>query len=74
MKMETIRVDTNRSIVEGQAEIRVSSENVFYNPVQEFNRDLSIAVLSVFTDDYKKEMTEKMRIKNEGKSDISPEV
>lgn len=34
-------------IVEGSA--RVQSENkVFYNPVQEFNRDISISVLSTF--------------------------
>ncbi|XP_012274208.1 probable tRNA (guanine(26)-N(2))-dimethyltransferase [Orussus abietinus] len=35
-------------IKEGRAEILVHEKNVFYNPVQEFNRDLSIAVLSVF--------------------------
>lgn len=44
-----------KSIIEGQAEIRLTSEKVFYNPVQEFNRDLSIAVLNVFTEDYKAE-------------------
>ncbi|XP_022164502.1 probable tRNA (guanine(26)-N(2))-dimethyltransferase isoform X1 [Myzus persicae] len=38
-------------ISEGKAKIRVpSSSKVFYNPVQEFNRDLSIAVLSVFSE------------------------
>uniref|UniRef100_A0A0A9ZAV4 tRNA (guanine(26)-N(2))-dimethyltransferase n=1 Tax=Lygus hesperus TaxID=30085 RepID=A0A0A9ZAV4_LYGHE len=38
------------AIKEGRAEIllKSSSSHVFYNPVQEFNRDLSIAVLSVF--------------------------
>ncbi|XP_038221282.1 probable tRNA (guanine(26)-N(2))-dimethyltransferase [Zerene cesonia] len=55
MKMESSTSAVKKSIIEGQAEIRVSSEKVFYNPVQEFNRDLSIAVLSVFIDDYKSE-------------------
>ncbi|KAG8037090.1 hypothetical protein G9C98_004412 [Cotesia typhae] len=36
---------------EGKAEILVEETNVFYNPVQEFNRDLSIAVLSLFAKD-----------------------
>ncbi|XP_068622642.1 tRNA (guanine(26)-N(2))-dimethyltransferase isoform X2 [Battus philenor] len=44
-----------KTIKEGQAEICLKSEKVFYNPVQEFNRDLSIAVLSVFIEDYKNE-------------------
>lgn len=56
MKMEASTVDVStKSIKEGQAEIRLTTEKVFYNPVQEFNRDLSIAVLSVFTQDYKAE-------------------
>ena len=38
----------NESIVEeGRAKINYS-KNVFYNPVQEFNRDLSVAVINVF--------------------------
>ncbi|XP_050420998.1 probable tRNA (guanine(26)-N(2))-dimethyltransferase [Adelges cooleyi] len=38
-------------IREGKAKIRVpNTSKVFYNPVQEFNRDLSIAVLSVFSE------------------------
>ncbi|XP_032514323.2 tRNA (guanine(26)-N(2))-dimethyltransferase isoform X2 [Danaus plexippus] len=56
MKMETSAVEVNKKIIkEGQAEILIASEKVFYNPVQEFNRDLSIAVLSVFIEDYKSE-------------------
>lgn len=47
--------DNTKCIIEGQAEIRLTSDKVFYNPVQEFNRDLSIAVLNVFTEDYKAE-------------------
>lgn len=48
-------VVTQKCIKEGQAEIRLTSDKVFYNPVQEFNRDLSIAVVSVFTKDYLEE-------------------
>ncbi|CAL7938564.1 unnamed protein product [Xylocopa violacea] len=35
-------------IKEGEAEILVDDVNVFYNPVQEFNRDLSVAVLTTY--------------------------
>ncbi|XP_045450277.1 probable tRNA (guanine(26)-N(2))-dimethyltransferase [Melitaea cinxia] len=67
MKMEASTVDVStKSIKEGQAEIRLTTEKVFYNPVQEFNRDLSIAVLSVFTQDYKAEKITRLQknIKN----------
>lgn len=40
-------------IKEGSAEIRGKGQ-VFYNPVQEFNRDLSICVLSTFINDWTK--------------------
>ncbi|XP_047532537.1 probable tRNA (guanine(26)-N(2))-dimethyltransferase isoform X1 [Vanessa atalanta] len=63
MKMEaaaTVNLD-KKCIKEGQAEIHLTTEKVFYNPVQEFNRDLSIAVLSVFTQDYKAEKIAKGR-------------
>lgn len=42
LKLEGPILNTDKnSIKEGQAEILVSPhENVFYNPVQEFNRDL----------------------------------
>ncbi|XP_058824535.1 tRNA (guanine(26)-N(2))-dimethyltransferase [Topomyia yanbarensis] len=43
-----------KTIREGSAEILVS-EHVFYNPVQEFNRDLSICVLSTFSRLYQQE-------------------
>ncbi|XP_015118486.1 probable tRNA (guanine(26)-N(2))-dimethyltransferase isoform X1 [Diachasma alloeum] len=39
--------ETQKIIKEGKAEILVLEKNVFYNPVQEFNRDLSVAVLSL---------------------------
>ncbi|KAF5290522.1 hypothetical protein FQA39_LY03626 [Lamprigera yunnana] len=38
-------------IQEGRATIKTSGK-VFYNPVQEFNRDLSIAVLNAFSKEY----------------------
>lgn len=52
---EGLTITQKKSITEGQAEISLTTDKVFYNPVQEFNRDLSIAVLSVFTDEYKAE-------------------
>lgn len=53
MRMD--KTTAQKTIKEGQAEICVGTEKVFYNPVQEFNRDLSIAVLTLFTHDYKTE-------------------
>ncbi|XP_034944177.1 probable tRNA (guanine(26)-N(2))-dimethyltransferase [Chelonus insularis] len=43
-----VEESVNKTIIEGKAEILVSEKKVFYNPVQEFNRDLSVAVLSLF--------------------------
>ncbi|XP_014278781.1 tRNA (guanine(26)-N(2))-dimethyltransferase isoform X1 [Halyomorpha halys] len=52
----------NNVIREGKAEIISSCSNkVFYNPVQEFNRDLSIAVLSVFAEEHINEKKFKKR-------------
>lgn len=39
------------TVSEGKVQILVASKGVFYNPVQEFNRDLSIAVLTIFARD-----------------------
>ena len=36
----------DNTVKEGQAEV-FSPPHVFYNPVQEFNRDLTIAVISI---------------------------
>lgn len=50
-------VDTQpyTTVTEGQAEVLFpASHDVFYNPVQEFNRDLSVAVLRVFAVEHKK--------------------
>lgn len=43
-----LKAMSTQVIKEGKAEIQLLSDNVFYNPVQEFNRDLSIAVLRTF--------------------------
>lgn len=60
--------ETSKTIIrEGKAEIRLSTDKVFYNPVQEFNRDLSIAVLCVFTSEYTQEKIDKAQLKAEKK-------
>lgn len=58
--------ENDRDIIkEGKAEILVEGKKVFYNHVQEFNRDLSIAVLSLFAEDYISESkTKKVEKKN----------
>ncbi|XP_035447574.2 probable tRNA (guanine(26)-N(2))-dimethyltransferase [Spodoptera frugiperda] len=68
MKMEASTA--TKSIKEGKAEICLTTEKVFYNPVQEFNRDLSIAVLTIFTNEYKAEQLAKAekREKNKAKN------
>ena len=49
---------TPESITEGSATIHVTnaqSTDVFYNPVQQFNRDLSVAVINQFASDREKD-------------------
>jgi len=48
--VQVTEMDANevKAINEGSAKI-LGEGNVFYNPVQEFNRDLSICVLSTFS-------------------------
>lgn len=53
------------TIREGKAVMSLSTDKVFYNPVQEFNRDLSIAVLSVFTSEYTEEKIAKAQLKSD---------
>ncbi|XP_046746811.1 probable tRNA (guanine(26)-N(2))-dimethyltransferase [Diprion similis] len=45
---ETRCAEESVVVREGMAEILANEKKVFYNPVQEFNRDLSVAVLSIF--------------------------
>lgn len=40
------------SVSEGSAKITVPKGEVFYNPVQQFNRDLSISVINTFQSIY----------------------
>ncbi|CAG9812588.1 unnamed protein product [Phaedon cochleariae] len=49
---------SSQEISEGLATVRTVG-NVFYNPVQEFNRDLSISVIKTFTRLFKDEQEEK---------------
>ncbi|PSN57174.1 putative tRNA (guanine(26)-N(2))-dimethyltransferase [Blattella germanica] len=63
---------TAQVIKEGKAEIRLPpGKNVFYNPVQEFNRDLSIAVLTLCAEDLQKQLKEK---RGEGDLQLEPSV
>ena len=46
-------VENSVKVTEGKAEICFPDSNsVFYNPVQEFNRDLSTAVLRLFSQEF----------------------
>ncbi|XP_065220362.1 tRNA (guanine(26)-N(2))-dimethyltransferase isoform X1 [Planococcus citri] len=42
----------NESITEGKASV-FKGKSIFYNPVQEFNRDMSVAALTVFAEEFK---------------------
>ncbi|KZC11161.1 PREDICTED: probable tRNA (guanine(26)-N(2))-dimethyltransferase [Dufourea novaeangliae] len=54
------------TLKEGEAEILVSNRNVFYNPVQEFNRDLSVAVLMIYAKTRNKEVSKNGLMKQDG--------
>ncbi|XP_055837196.1 tRNA (guanine(26)-N(2))-dimethyltransferase [Episyrphus balteatus] len=62
----------HHSIKENSAEI-ISGGQVFYNPVQEFNRDLSVSVLNVYFKRIQKERLEQALKKNK-KNNESYEV
>jgi len=60
--------DTEYAIVnEGKASV-LFPENVFYNPVQEFNRDLTIAVISTFTRLIAKEEANEVDVESLGRT------
>ncbi|XP_032686440.1 probable tRNA (guanine(26)-N(2))-dimethyltransferase [Odontomachus brunneus] len=59
------KLDEIPVISEGKAQILVMTQNVFYNPVQEFNRDLSIAVLTIFAKDRWNEISQKSKLERE---------
>lgn len=57
LKMTLQSEKTIDTIQEGQATISITgNQEVFYNPVQEYNRDLSIAVIKTFLSIYKEEL------------------
>lgn len=62
-----------KTIREGSAEILVA-EHVFYNPVQEFNRDMSISVLSTFSRIFQREKAETRRKKSKKGDPVAEEV
>ena len=45
--VEQQNVNTRYVINEGKAKILIVDKNVFYNPVQEFNRDLRYAEINI---------------------------
>jgi tRNA (guanine26-N2/guanine27-N2)-dimethyltransferase len=63
-------MDAKNLVKEGRAEV-LYPPYVFYNPVQEFNRDLTIAVISEFAKDKLKvsKQENKSQVKNEEKQD-----
>lgn len=70
-------VDTRpfTSVTEGQAEVLFpTTHDVFYNPVQEFNRDLSVAVLRVFAAEYKRGQKESKRKAEEKQKQKEKEI
>ncbi|KAK6097969.1 RNA methyltransferase tRNA(m5U54)methyltransferase [Batrachochytrium dendrobatidis] len=70
MRLETeeqpswLRVNSNgtKSVLEGSTEI-IFDEEVFYNPVQQFNRDMSIAAISIWRDMFFLERRNKIKRK-----------
>ncbi|BET01560.1 N2,N2-dimethylguanosine tRNA methyltransferase [Nesidiocoris tenuis] len=61
-----------QTVKEGRAEVIFNSgQSVFYNPVQEFNRDLSVAVLTLFSEEDSCPKKRKHRLKNEDQKGIS---
>ncbi|XP_053664880.1 tRNA (guanine(26)-N(2))-dimethyltransferase [Anopheles marshallii] len=63
MAEENNKTGSLKTIREGSAEILVA-DHVFYNPVQEFNRDLSICVLTTFSRIYQREKHEQNQRRN----------
>ncbi|KAF8778251.1 tRNA (guanine(26)-N(2))-dimethyltransferase like protein [Argiope bruennichi] len=62
------------AVTEGKAEVLFpSSHDVFYNPVQEFNRDLSIAVLKQFARDPPKTKS-KAKLANSSENSDTPGI
>lgn len=74
LKLQTCRISDDNVprkvyIKEGCAEI-LNEGNVFYNPVQEFNRDLSLSVISTFSKIYQTELAQKIEKQNSKKNEV----
>ena len=64
---DTTQDSKEKVIVEGKAKITFANPNeVFYNPVQVFNRDLSVACIQVYTEELFP-LTVKFKKKNKSK-------
>lgn len=72
--LDNTLTQNEKTIKEGQAEILLTTKKVFYNPVQEFNRDLSIAVLTVFGEEYKEAKIKKAIQKSKDELEQKNEV
>lgn len=58
------KIEENLQIIsEGKAKV-YHPASVFYNPVQEFNRDLTVAIISEYARDHIREQEEKLRKKS----------
>uniref|UniRef100_A0A182JDC6 tRNA (guanine(26)-N(2))-dimethyltransferase n=1 Tax=Anopheles atroparvus TaxID=41427 RepID=A0A182JDC6_ANOAO len=64
---------TLKTLREGSAEILVA-DHVFYNPVQEFNRDLSICVLTTYSRIYQREKEEERKRKDPSYEDSNAQA
>jgi len=60
-------------VTEGKATI-LQPESVFYNPVQEFNRDLTIAVISEFAKDHIQHVRDRAHKKAAPTGEALPEL
>lgn len=61
-----IDITQYNTVTEGQATILFPKKNeVFYNPVQQFNRDMSIAAIRTWSEIFNQEKTDRMQKKLE---------
>lgn len=78
MEIDNVEKKTEQNnIKEGSAEI-LTQGHVFYNPVQEFNRDISISVIStyskLFEDEIKKERIKRKNYRLKAEVNAEPVV
>ena len=52
------------AVTEGSAEILFDKDSVFYNPIQQFNRDMSVAAIKVWSQNFLQGKRKKMEKKN----------